>query len=257
VAVSEATRGPLSKEDQLKAIYEHSAGLAATAAGNLGAGVEHCPGWTVADLVWHLTEVQDFWALVAEERLSEPPDDARGPARGPDERLIEELEVRTERLVRVLGEAEGGEAAWTWAPAQQDVAFIRRHQVQEAAVHHWDAVNAAGGTLAIEPDVAADAVSEFLTFSVASDSGYQPDPPKPSLEGTFVMRGVDAGIDWLVTAGVAPGTVAFTSGPAGEGPALAASASDLLLWLYKRVELQSEEIAADLLARFKAVCFTD
>ncbi len=256
MVVTDTTSG-LSKEGQLKAISEHSAGLAAAAVGNLGAAIVHCPGWTVADLVWHLTEVQDLWALVAEERLSEPPDDSRGPVRGPEERLIEELRARTERLVRVLGEAEGGEAAWTWAPAQQDVAFIRRHQVQEAAVHHWDAVNAAGGTLAIEPDVAADAVSEFLTFSVASDSGYQPDPPRPSLEGTFVLRSIDAGIDWVVTDAVAAGTVAFTSGPAGEGPALAASASDLLLWLYKRVELKTDQIPADLLARFEQVCFTD
>jgi hypothetical protein len=42
-----------------------STAFAAVAEGNLAAPVQHCPGWTVADLVNHLTEVQWFWALVA------------------------------------------------------------------------------------------------------------------------------------------------------------------------------------------------
>src|SRR5271166_2513187 len=111
--------------DEVEAIAHHSAGLADAAEGNLAAPVEHCPGWSVADLVWHLTEVQWFWATIAGERLDEPPDESRRPPRGTDEELVADLRAASERLVGVLAEAGGAEHAWTWAPAQQDVAFIR------------------------------------------------------------------------------------------------------------------------------------
>ena len=78
----------------------------------------------------------------------------------------------------MLRTADGTVPVWTWAP-QQDIAFIRRHQVQEAAVHHWDAVRAAGGQLAIEAPVAADSIEEFLTFSVPTLAAYPPGPPGP------------------------------------------------------------------------------
>ena len=47
------------------------------------APVASCPGWSAADLTWHLAEVQYFWASVVEaggedisgiERLERPPD---------------------------------------------------------------------------------------------------------------------------------------------------------------------------------------
>ena len=159
--------------DFVDAIAEHSAGFAAAADGNLGADVEYCPGWTVADLVRHMTDVQWMWATVADER--EPPDEERRPAAVEPDQLIDTFRAGADRLVRVLRAANPEDAAWTWAPAQQDVGFIVRHQVQEAAVHHWDAVHAAGGTLAIAAPVAADSIAEFLAFSVSSDA----DPAYP------------------------------------------------------------------------------
>src|SRR4249920_1685836 len=113
--------------DFTEAIAEHSAGFAAAADGNLDAEVEHCPGWTVADLVRHLTEVHWFWATIAEERLGTPPGADRLPAEPPRARLVENFRAGADWLVRVLRAASGSDPVWTWAPAQQDIAFIRRH----------------------------------------------------------------------------------------------------------------------------------
>ena len=63
--------------EYLAAIARHSAGLADAADGNLAAAVEHCPGWTVADLVNHVTEVQWFWATIVERAADRA---ARGSA---------------------------------------------------------------------------------------------------------------------------------------------------------------------------------
>jgi uncharacterized protein (TIGR03083 family) len=239
-----------------EAIAEHSAGLATAADGNLEAEVEHCPGWRVADLVRHVTEVHWFWATIAEERLSIPPEDDQRPAGAPTEQLIETFRAGADRLVNVLRAANGEDAVWTWAPAQQDIAFITRHQVQEAAVHHWDAVHAAGGNLVIAAPVAADAIAEFLTFSVSSDADPA-DPVRPDLNGRFALRGSDVDAGWTISDGNAPGTIKYETSTTPGVPAVTATASDLLLWLYGRVDLDPAPVSSDLIERFRALCFTD
>lgn len=149
--------------------------------------------------------------------------------------MVPAFEAGAERLARVLGEADPRERVWTWAPAQQDAAFVIRHQVQEIAVHHWDAVNAAGAMLALEPELAADAVDEFLHFSLSSDQDPA-DPARAPLGGSLVLRATDTGDEWRLSDG---------------------DASDLLLWLYQRAEVDTSTVDPELVKRFRALSFTD
>lgn len=242
--------------DFVDAIAAHSGGFATAARGHLDAEVEHCPGWTVADLVAHLTEVQWFWATIAEEKLTAPPEEARRPTTAPPEDLIESFQRGADRLVNVLRASDGAVAVWTWAPSQHDIAFIIRHQVQEAAVHHWDAAHAAGETLVIEAPVAVDSITEFLTFSVSSDADPA-EPARASLNGRFALRCSDTEAAWTISDGAAAGTTSFEQSLDGAVPAITATASDLLLWLYGRVDLDTAPVSSDLAARFRALCFTD
>ena len=245
----------LSTFDCIAAITEHSAGFADATRGNPDAPVEHCPGWTVADLVWHLTEVHWFWATIAEERLAAPPDEARRPPRADDAGLVDAFVEGAARLVQVLREADQSAACWTWAPESQDVAFITRHQVQEAAVHHWDAAHAAGAGWQVEPVVAADSVDEFLHFSLPSEEDPDDTPAEP-LTGDLVLRASDTGDAWTVSEGEAPGTVRVVRG-ATDAPVLEATAGELLLWLYGRTDLDVSGVPGDLVTRFRALCQTD
>lgn len=245
----------LSTSDYLSAISLHSFGFAEAARNNLAAPVEHCPGWSVADLVAHLTEVHWFWATIVEERLDAPPKEERRPARVDDDRLIDAFIAGSSRLVEVLSAADQAASCWTWAPDQQDVAFVTRHQVQEAAVHHWDAAHARNRSVAIDPEVAADAIEEFLTVSVSSDADAA-EPVRPDLDGRFALQATDLGQAWTVTDGSSPGTVRFESGP-GDAPTLEAPASELLLWLYRRVDLDTSRLPQPVLERFRDLCFTD
>ena len=246
----------LAAADCVAAIARHSSGFAASARGNVDARVEHCPDWSVADLVSHLTEVHWFWSTIAEERPASLPDESQRPPRVADAALVDVFEAGAARLVAVLAAADQSAPCWTWAPQQQDVAFITRHQVQEAAVHHWDVVHAAGGSLAIEPDVAVDAIAEFLVFSVATEADA-PARTKPSLGGAFAIRATDVGAAWTVRDAGAPGTVLASAGVDGGVPVIESTASELLLWLYGRVEVDTSRVDADVVARFRALCFTD
>ncbi|QNN52859.1 maleylpyruvate isomerase family mycothiol-dependent enzyme [Nocardioides mesophilus] len=244
----------LTTEDCLDAITRYSTVFAEAAQGNLDARVEHCPDWSVADLVWHLTSVHWFWATIAEGTLAEPPDEALRPARPDDDALIETFAAGARRLVEVLEAADQTAACWTWAE-QKDVAFITRHQVQEAAVHAWDAAHAAGRDLEIDGAAAADAVDEFLAVSLPTEADAQ-EEELPALDGRFGLRSVDTGDSWLVQDGAVPGSVAASYGVPDGTPTTTASAADLLLWLYGRREVPLGDVPADLASRFRNGSFT-
>jgi len=237
------------------AVEQHSAQVAAAAIGHLDAPIEHCPGWTMADLVQHLTEVQWFWATVVEQRLQERPHDGR-PSELDRSVLVDRFLEGSRHLTRVLGECDQGTKVYTWAPQQQNVAFVTRHQVQEIVVHHWDAANAVGVDFEVDPVVAADSIEEFLTFSVSNDSDPI-DPPGYSLEGSLGLQCIDVDRSWTVLDGALPSTVQFVDGIAPGTARLAGTASDLLLWLYLRVELAGEESAEELGRRLHALSSTD
>ncbi len=242
--------------DALATIAAHSEGIAAAAEGNLDAPVEHCPEWDVAALLEHLINVHWFWATIASERLQEPPSEERRPAAPPRDELVQAFMAGSHRLVDVLGAADQSTPVWTWAPAQHDIAFITRHQVQEAAVHHFDASNAAGRRLVIEEPVARDSIEEFLTFSVASaDDPASPAPPR--LDGRLVLQCANAGPAWMISDAATEGALRIAHG-ADEGvPTITGSASDLLLWLYRRVELEVSHVPPKLIDRFRLFWFTD
>jgi uncharacterized protein (TIGR03083 family) len=240
----------ISEFDYVAVIEQHSAGFAEAASGNLDARVEHCPDWSVGDLVWHLSDVHWFWATIAEERLAEPPDESRRPARVPDAELIDHFTAGAARLADVLRRTPYGDPAWTWAPAQQDVGFIARHQVQEAAVHHWDAANAAGRSITIDPTPAADAIEEFLTFSAPSEA--DPDPDQPALEGELGLRCTDVDAAWTISDGPQAGTMRITPGASVDVPTVTGTASTMLLWLYERTDgVDTKGVDAALLKRFR------
>lgn len=246
----------LTTDECIAAITHHSAGFAEAARGNLDARVEHCPDWSVADLVRHLTEVHWFWGTIVGELLDAPPDKSRRPADAPDSELVDAFVLGAGRLTQALANADQAAHCWTWAGWQQDVAFVTRHQVQEAAVHHWDAAHAAGSAVAIEPAVAADSIDEFLHFSVASDD--DPDEPTtPPFHGTLAFRASDTGDAWTLMDGTRPGTARVDPGVTADAPVVEATASDLLLWLYGRVELDTAGVSDELVGRFRGICFTD
>jgi len=245
----------LSLEVYTNSIQEHSEALARLAPRAMDLPIAHCPGWSVEDLLRHLTEVHWFWATIVEQRLDTRPEEGR-PVDLPRSELIARFLLGAHHLVDVLRSANQSEHVWTWAPSQQNVAFVTRHQVQEIAVHHWDVAHALGKDLVIAGDVAADAIDEFLTFSVSSASDPA-EPSRPSLDGSLSLLCTDLDEGWTVRDASVPGTVEFSVGTESGVPTLSASSSDLLLWLYSRVPVSGDAEANALGGRFHALCFTD
>ncbi len=244
----------LDRSLALTEIESHAHALAAIAPRSWDAPVEGCPGWCVEDVVRHLCDVHWFWERIVAERLVAPPEGDHPATPGLD-RLVGHFEEGVARLVATLAATDPGTPVWTWAPAQRDAAFVTRHQVQEMAVHHFDGASAVGEPWAMAPTVAADAVEEFLTFSVSSPQDPA-DPPRPPLGGRLGLLARDANAAWTVVDAGA-GTVTWSSGVVEPNGTLEADAGRLLLWLYGRVEVDGDAAGHELGARLRALTFTD
>ena len=77
----------------------------ACAVAGLGMPVPSCPGWKVADLLWHLTEVHDFWRTVVAEQLSTW-ESYEQPARPVDEGIADMYRRGRLELVKTLAAAD-------------------------------------------------------------------------------------------------------------------------------------------------------
>jgi len=215
----------LTVQECTAAIRRHTEGLAAAAEGNVARRIEHCPDWSMGDLVWHLTGVHRFWTTVVTEVPQEPPAEPSDDERPADDRLVPGMLAAMETLVASLEGADQTARCWTWG-LEENVGFVTRHQVQEAAIHHWDALNAVGRAAEWDLDeaLALDAVDEFLTHSVANVRW--PAPHAEPLGGVVRLGG------WDVTDGAEPGTLSATQRPERADDV---GAKHLLLWLYRRL----------------------
>jgi uncharacterized protein (TIGR03083 family) len=119
-----------------------------------GAPVPGCPGWTLADLVWHLAEVQHFWAWVVRTRAPDPGSYAE-PVRRPDDELLGFCLAQSAELETVLAGRRPGRAGVD-VGAPQDVAFVLRRQAMEAVVHTADVEQVLGDVRPIPADVGLD-----------------------------------------------------------------------------------------------------
>jgi uncharacterized protein (TIGR03083 family) len=234
-----AAYGLATDFDPFERIQADTLGLAAAADGRFSLPVAGCPGWSVADLVWHVLEVQQFWGAIVAGRVQDPaavPD----PVRPENAELLPRLRAGAARLVEALRSADPEEPVWTWA-ARKDAGFVVRHQVQEAAVHRWDAEWAAGRDVPLHAAAAADGVDEFLQVSTP----LRVDGAEP-LGGRLQLVAVDVGLAWTVDED-GDGAVRCERTAAGDAASIVrGSASDLLLYLYRRRPAAALEVTGDI-----------
>jgi uncharacterized protein (TIGR03083 family) len=215
-------------------IEEHGLGLADAAARAAWSDrVPSCPEWTVDDLVWHFTEVQDFWHWIVRERAADP-SGYEGAERLTGDELLSTCRAGVDRLVAALRAADPDDAVWSWFPGGATVRWVARRQAHEAAVHRWDAEASAGTDWSVPADLAVDGIDEFFEYMTS-----RPDDDAAPVGGTVHLHCTDTDGEWLV-ADPEPGAP-FTVTPehAKGDAAVRGTASDLLLLVWRRVDLDA------------------
>ena len=96
-------------------------------------------------------------------------------------------------------------------------------------MHRWDAEGVTGASAPLHPGLADDGVPEFIEIMVGSDLA--------SLPGVVTLTATDTGASWRV------------AGTGNEGSSrvseLRASASDLVLMLYRRLPVPDVAVEGD------------
>ncbi|MFD9561843.1 maleylpyruvate isomerase N-terminal domain-containing protein [Streptomyces sp. NPDC059994] len=91
------------------------------------------------------------------------------------EALLAWLAASTQELLDALREAGPERGCWTWWGASQSpptCGAVARHQLQEIAVHTYDAQLALGAAQPLPDEVALDGVEVFLSTCVATTSAW-------------------------------------------------------------------------------------
>jgi uncharacterized protein (TIGR03083 family) len=131
------------------------------------------------------------------------------------------MRASTRDLLDTLRATPADQPAWVWWRDNRTAGAIARHQVQEAAVHRWDAQSAVGTAQPLDPTVADDGVDEFLWIA------RQLRDPAP-----IAFVATDSGREFAASDLPAVVTVS-------------ASASDLVLLLYGRIPADALGVDGD------------
>ncbi|MHB1511485.1 MAG: maleylpyruvate isomerase family mycothiol-dependent enzyme [Acidimicrobiales bacterium] len=140
--------------------------LAGMSTDALAAPVPTCPGWNLDDLVEHLGNVYNWAGTIVAERLQTPP--GPGIARRPKAMSSAAwMADRLSRLTATLAATPSDAMIWNFGPdSPSSVDFWCRRQLHETALHRVDAEVTAGAAVSsLEPDLAADTVSELLMLA--------------------------------------------------------------------------------------------
>jgi len=247
------TIGLMTLQEYLAALDADGNAFAEAAVGNLRAPVSSCPGWTVADLVYHLGVVHRSWTSIVAERRTEV-EHIDLPARPDDDDLVAWYRDGLTDMRTTLAAADPATPIWTWAP-QKDVAFVQRRMAQETAVHRWDAQLAAGVGGPIDPPLAVDGIDEYLRFMLGLGGGERGEPVGGSVHLHVTDEDLPENLvgEWMVH--FDGDTPLVTTGHDKGDAALRGSASDLLLGLWRRLPMEALDVVGDraVAARFLAL----
>jgi uncharacterized protein (TIGR03083 family) len=231
----------------LRLIDERSTAFrtAIAAAPGLDVRVPTCPEWTLLDLVRHLGEGRRHWATtIAAGPVATRP--AKPATDAPAERdaLLAWLAESTQQLVDALREAGPDSGCWTWwdtSQSPQTAGAVARHQLQEIAVHTYDAQLAVGAAQPLPDEVALDGVEEFLVTCMATTSAWPH-------QATDIDFHATEGRSWRLSlsADGARATRLPEPGPATEaGAAARGTAAELVLVFYERNPIGSLHVDGD------------
>lgn len=207
---------------------------------NEDAPVPSCPGWKARDLSEHLGEVHR-WAehLVRVEARKRIPSEAMGLELSPVDAGW--LRRGGTALIATLRASNPDAPMWAWG-ADQHVRFWSRRQLHETMVHRLDLELASGLTPLVEPEVASDAIDEFLV-NLKGASYFS--PRVKEIHGRHqTLRVVTSDVEGRWTIDIDEDGFSLTDEESRPDAQLVGPARDLLMVLYRRCDLDGSGVAA-------------
>ncbi|MFD5337248.1 maleylpyruvate isomerase family mycothiol-dependent enzyme [Streptomyces hawaiiensis] len=232
----------------------HQVGLlrsVVTSGAELSGTVPTCPDWSLEDLVRHMGGALRWVELMVRTRAQEEVPEEQVPGvEGPEGRgeaavLDAWLAETGDQVVAALRAAGPDAKVWGWAGTLSS-GFWARRMTHEITVHRADATLAAGLPYEVAPDVAADAIDEWLQI-VAYVQRTEPHDVASELRGegrSIHLHATDTGAglnaEWVVE--LAEDGVRWRRGHEQATVALRGPLTSVLLAFYRRLPLDAQEL---------------
>jgi uncharacterized protein (TIGR03083 family) len=207
--------------------------------------VPTCPGWSLKQLFRHVGRGDRWAAQIVRDRLDKflDPRSVVGGRPPPDPAdAISWLQGGAQRLVDAV-ELSGVETpVWTFLGSRPAKWWIRR-RLHEVAVHRADAAIALGSDFTLDPDIAADGITEWLE-RVAIQAGSDGEALPLEEGNTIHLHATDSLSEpgeWTI--GVSDGRISWSHEHGKGTVALRGGASELLLALVRRVPVGDTGVA--------------
>ncbi|MGV0790619.1 maleylpyruvate isomerase family mycothiol-dependent enzyme [Mycolicibacterium sp. XJ1819] len=205
--------------------------------------VPSCPDWTLKHLLRHVGRGNRWAAQIIAQRRSDPldprdvsdgkpPDDADG--------AITWLNGGAQQVIIAVEQVGSDARVWTFLGTRPAGWWIRR-RVHEVLVHHADAALALGADFEPPPELAADAISEWIELMTVQAKRQSP----PLAAGrTLHLHATDAGLgptgEWTIAND--RNGVGWTHEHGKADVALRGPAKDLLLAITRRRRVADDSI---------------
>jgi uncharacterized protein (TIGR03083 family) len=237
--------------DLLRLMQERSTAFqaAVAAAPSLDVQVPTCPEWTLLDLVQHLVEGRRKWAAIIAAGPADAPAIVSAPV-APRERgaVLNWFATSVWELLDALREAGPNRGCWTWwgtSQSPQTSGAVARHQLQQLAVHTYDAQVTVGAPQPLSSEVALDGVDEFLTTCCA---GTEPWPYEPVVVDYHATEGRSWRLwvsDGRTRAARLPNGATAGEDPEPADVAAWGTANELVMFFYGRIHTESLRTQGD------------
>jgi uncharacterized protein (TIGR03083 family) len=223
-----------------------------------------CPGWNITDLLLHLGRNLRFVDNRLRNRAPGAPPATRkdtgilklepqwlewflagkSPGDVPlSPELIKWFEEGAADLAAALTEVESDAPVWNFAGTARIPASFYQHDIPvETALHRWDAQNAIAGQTPdpIEPEAAYAGINVLFSFLPMRRKSFQ--GPLGSGE-TYHFHRTDGAGEWVLTFN--GNELEITEEHRKGDVAIRGSASDLLLFLWRRIPAERLEVFGD------------
>ncbi|WP_245645426.1 maleylpyruvate isomerase family mycothiol-dependent enzyme [Pseudonocardia acaciae] len=205
--------------------------------------VPTCPRWRLRDLVGHIGQEHRWAAGIVRTGAAAPVPDPKQADPGAPTRWGEWLRAGAEELIAAVTDAGAATPVWTVLGPKPAVFWLRR-SLADTSVHHADAALTSGAAFRIAPDLAADAVDEWLTLlSDPAAPTVKPDVALLRGDGQTLRLEPPSGPGWLVTR--TPSGVRVQRAGGRADVTVAGPVADLLLVLTRRVPPDRATVTGD------------
>lgn len=202
---------------------------------DLATPISHLRRWKIRDVVAHLGGVHRWATRLVTTRSTDGPSFTKSKLNGSE--LCDWFDAGAHELLEALGAADREEACPNFSPGSANtIAWWLRRQMHETAVHRWDIERALDSTTAIDPNVAADGIDEFLDVFVRTRG-------KQTLIAPLRLSSTHPPRSWTLTLARKPGRIDVDLDDVVDPSSkLAGLPEDLLLWLWGRLSFEQANL---------------